>query len=291
MAPPILRRPGWSRRAQYSLFFGFLAMVAGAVVGLILLILSIAAPRTFEQLRGSALDATRPVAEAGAAVAATVEGLAGGASDYWNAANQNAELKKERDQLRRELIEANAIKRENAKLKAAIDLVERSRTPVATGRIIGSSQDSPRRFAILSAGSNDGVAIGMPVRGADGLIGRIVDVGATASRVLLISDRANIVPSLQLRTGMAVIAKGRGDGTIDVRPLEVGRNPFRPGDIIVTSGTGGLYPPSVPVARVARLDDDGAIAVPLASPGEAGFAMVEPPFEPAALAAGQGEEE
>lgn len=291
MAPPILRRPGWSRRAQYSLFFGFLAMVAGAVVGLILLILSIAAPRTFEQLRGSALDATRPVAEAGAAVAATVEGLAGGASDYWNAANQNAELKKERDQLRRELIEANAIKRENAKLKAAIDLVERSRTPLATGRIIGSSQDSPRRFAILSAGSNDGVAIGMPVRGADGLIGRIVDVGATASRVLLISDRANIVPSLQLRTGMAVIAKGRGDGTIDVRPLEVGRNPFRPGDIIVTSGTGGLYPPSVPVARVARLDDDGAIAVPLANPGEAGFAMVEPPFEPAALAAGQGEEE
>ena len=40
-----------------------------------------------------------------------------------------------------------------------------------------------------------------------------------------------------------MIAQGRGDGTIDVRPLEVGRNPFKRGDIIITSGTGGLYPP------------------------------------------------
>ena len=125
----------------------------------------------------------------------------------------------------------------------------------------------------------------MPVRSADGLVGRIVDSGAFASRVLLVSDRASIIPAGLLRTGMAVIAQGRGDGTIDVRPLEVGRNPFRRGDIIVTSGTGGLYPPLVPVARVVKLDDDGAVAVPLADPSATSFAIVEPPYEPAAIAA------
>ena len=87
-----------------------------------------------------------------------------------------------------------------------------------------------------------------------------------------------------LRGGLPVIATGRGDGTIDVRPLEVGKNPFKQGDIIVTSGTGGLYPPLVPIAKVIRLDDDGAIAIPIADPAKVSFAIVEPPFEPAALA-------
>jgi rod shape-determining protein MreC len=69
-----------------------------------------------------------------------------------------------------------------------------------------------------------------------------------------------------------------------LKPLEVGRNPFKRGDIIITSGTGGLYPPLVPVARVVRLNDDGAIAIPMADPASASFAIVEPPFEPAASA-------
>jgi rod shape-determining protein MreC len=81
-----------------------------------------------------------------------------------------------------------------------------------------------------------------------------------------------------------VISQGRGDGTVDLRPLEVGRNPFHIGDIVITSGTGGLYPPLVPIARVLRIDDDGAVARPLADPGSASFAIVEPPYEPRAVA-------
>jgi rod shape-determining protein MreC len=125
----------------------------------------------------------------------------------------------------------------------------------------------------------------MPVRTPDGLVGRVVEAGTSASRVLLVSDRSNIVPARILRSGIPVISTGRGDGTVDIRPLEVGRNPFKRGDIIVTSGTGGLYPPLVPIAKVIRLDDDGALGLPLADPSRASFAIVERVFEPAALAA------
>ena len=279
-------RPGWSRRAQYGLFFSLIAVIAGIIVGVILLTLSLVAPHEFQGVRGAALDVTEPVAGALHEVSATAKGVFTGAGNYWDAANQNAELKRERQAMVRRMVEAKAIFQENRQLKAVLQLREHERATIAVGRIVGSSFNSPRRFAILSVGARDGVRIGMPVRSPDGLIGRIIDTGALASRVLLVSDHANIVPARLLRNGIPVIAQGRGDGTIDVRPLEVGRNPFKRGDIIITSGTGGLYPPLVAIGRVVKLDDDGAVALPLADPATTSFAIVEPPFEPAAIAAG-----
>ena len=281
-------RPGWSRRAQYGLFISFLAVIAGIVVGLLMLVLSLVAPKSFNDVRGVALDVTGPVAGALHEVTATVSGVFTGAGNYWDAANQNGKLKRERQAMLRRMVEAKAIFQENQQLKATLQLREHEEGTIAAGRIVGSSFNSPRRFAILSAGTADGVRIGMPVRSPDGLVGRIIDAGGLASRVLLVSDRANIVPARLLRGGIPVISQGRGDGTIDVRPLEVGRNPFKRGDIIITSGTGGLYPPLVPIARVVRLDDDGAVAVPLADPANTSFAIVEPAFEPAAFAADTG---
>ena len=278
-------RPGWSRRAQYGLFFSFLAVMAGIIVGVILLTLSLVAPQQFERVRGAALDVTGPVAGALHEVTATASGIFTGAGNYWDAAGQNAELKRERTAMLQRMVEAKAIFQENQQLKATLQLRERERITVAAGRIVGSSFNSPRRFAILSAGTSDGVRVGMPVRSPSGLVGRIIDAGTLASRVLLVSDRASIVPARLLRSGIPVIAQGRGDGTMDVRPLEVGRNPFKRGDIITTSGTGGLYPPLVPIARIVKLEDDGAVALPLADPAKTSFAIVEPPFEPAAVAA------
>lgn len=283
-APTAGPRPGWSRRAQYSLFFGFLAAVAGLIVGLFMLVLSLVAPATYAGVRGAALDVTSPITGGLSEVGATIEGVFSGAGNYWDAASQNGELKSQQAAMRRQIIEARAIVQENRQLKAALGLRERSREAVAAGRIVGSSFESTRRFAVLSVGRSDGVRVGMPVRTADGLVGRIVDAGEIASRVLLVSDRANIVPARILRGGTPVISTGRGDGTVDIRPLEVGRNPFKRGDIIITSGTGGLYPPLIPVAKVVRLDDDGAIAIPMADPARTSFALVEPPFQPEALA-------
>lgn len=284
MAAPSGPRPGWSRRAQYGLFFSFIAALVGLAIGLILLAFSIAAPNSFKDLKGAALDTTAPVSAGLRQVTATVSGLASGAGDYWDAANQNGSLRRQNEQMRQQLITARAILGENRQLKAALKLREETADTIATGRLVGSSFQSPRRFAILSVGSTDGVEVGMPVRSPQGLIGRTIDVGALASRVLLISDQANIVPARLLRTGQAVISQGRGDGSVELKPLEVGRNPFKPGDLVITSGTGGLYPPLVPIARVIRLNGDNAIALPLADPGAVSFAMVQRPYEPEAAA-------
>lgn len=283
MAPPAGPRPGWSRRAQYGLFFSFIAAIAGVAIGLVLLAFSVAAPNSFKDFRGLALDATAPISGALNEVKATVQGIGSGAGDYWDAANQNGKLKRQRDLMAQQLIVARAIQQENRQLKAALQLREQIPQAIAAGRLVGSSFQSPRRFAVLSVGKRDGVQIGMPVRAPQGLIGRVIDAGSIASRVLLVSDRANIVPARLLRTGQAVISQGRGDGTLDLKPLEVGRNPFRRGDLIITSGTGGLYPPLVPIARVVRIEGDNAVGLPLADPASASFAIVQQPFDSQAM--------
>ena len=282
MAPP---RPGWSRRAQYSLFFSFLALIAGIIVGLILLGLSLVAPDKYRSVRGAALDVTAPITSALSEVGATASGLVSGAGNYWDAARQNGKLKQQRDAMRQDLLHARAILQENRQLKATLQLRQTSEQAVATGRIVGSSFSSLRRFAILSAGSSDGVQNRMPVRAAQGLVGQVTDVGRIASRVMLISDKLSQIPGTLLRGSIPVLVEGRGDGTVAVRPLEVGRNPFRRGDVIITSGTGGIYPPLVPLARVVSLDEYGAIAMPLADPSAVSFAIVEKPYEPGVLVA------
>jgi len=282
-------RPGWSRRAQYGLFFSFIAAIAGLVIGLILLAFSIAAPNTFKDFKSLALDVTAPLTVPLHEVTATIEGLASDAGNYWDAASQNARLKRENEAMREQLLLARSILQENRQLKATLQLRERSTDAIAVGRLVGSSFQSPRRFAILSAGTRDGVRTGMPVRAARGLIGRVIDAGTFSSRVLLVSDRSNIVPARLLRTGQPVISQGRGDGTVELKPIEVGCNPFRPGDIVITSGTGGLYPPLVPLARVTRREGDNAIALPLADPAASSFAIVLPPYEPAAAGTGDRE--
>jgi rod shape-determining protein MreC len=250
-----------------------------------LLGLSLVAPDSYRSVRGAALDATAPVSRTLSEVAATGNGLVSGAGNYWDAARQNGKLRRERDLTRQQILRARAIQQENVQLKGMLRLREQTESTVATGRIVGSSFNSLRRFAIFSAGSSDGVQPRMPVRSPAGLVGQVTDVGSSASRIMLISDKLSLVPAILLRGQVPVIAEGRGDGTVAVRPLEVGQNPFRPGDIIVTSGTGGIYPPLIPVARVVRLDEYGAIAMPLADPARVNFALVERPYEPQVAAA------
>ena len=88
-------RPGWSRRAQYGLFFSFLGVIGGIIVGLILLVVSLVSPTAFEGIRGAALDITGPVAESLHSVSATANGLVSGAGNYWDAARQNGALRRD----------------------------------------------------------------------------------------------------------------------------------------------------------------------------------------------------
>lgn len=282
MAPPQNRRRGYSRKAQFGVFLGYVTAIGAAIVALLLLAVSILDPRGFAALRGAALDVTAPVAEGGRAVGGFFSDLGDGISDYFRAGSQNAELRQQLADSRRELIRRQALDYENRRLFALLGLARTTQDEVTVARIVGSTYDSPRRLATLAAGSSAGVAPGQPVRSPDGLIGRVLETGRWAARVMLITDGASNVPVRLVRDGTPALAVGRGDGTIELHTLEVGQNPFRRGDVLVTSGIGGLFPPGIPVAVVTASESDTAIARPIADPARMDFALVLRVFQPAA---------
>ncbi|WP_334000491.1 rod shape-determining protein MreC [Sphingomonas aurantiaca] len=193
---------------------------------------------------------------------------------------ENVALRADRDRTRALLMRARTIAYDNRRLRSLLAIRDRAAEPVVTARLVSSSASSGRRYALLNAGRWSGVKPGMPVRGPDGLIGRVVETGPNAARVLLLSDGDSIVPVRRTRDGLPAIAAGRGDGMVDIRSVNATNVRFNAGDLFVTTGTGGIYGPGVPVARVAKAGSDSVMARTFADPDTLDFALVENVFMP-----------
>lgn len=278
MAPPSPRRPGFSRRAQYSLFAGYVAAIGGILVGLLLIVTARFDPAGHAALQGFFADVFSPVSSAARNAGAALGNAGGEVGAYFRAASKNRAMQRELDAARRDLAKGKADALENRRLKRLAGLVERLPESSITARLVSSTGASSRRYAILAAGSSDGVKNGQPVRTSEGLVGRVVQVGGISSRILLIIDGGNIVPVKRVPDGMPALAYGIGDGRLDLRPLAAATNPFKVGDVFVTSGTGGIYQPGIPVAIGIKHNREGTIARPLADPARYDFAIVEPEF-------------
>jgi rod shape-determining protein MreC len=278
MLRPAQLRPGQSRRAQTRLFIAYVVAIVGAVVGLLLAILSLADPVGFAALRVAAQEAVSPVARVTRSVTGTVSGIDDSVAAYFAAGSQNQRLRLQVEQQQRELVAASTLAEENRQMRLLLKLAEQGSGGIANGYLLTSNPTSSRRLAILSIGRNKGVQSGMPVRAADGLIGRVLDVGPTTARILLLTDSDNIVPLRRASDGLPALASGSGNGELDIRTLNLADNPFKPGDILVTSGTGGIYRPNIPVAMVVRRQNDGAIARPLADPAKVDIVAVLPAY-------------
>lgn len=294
MAPPRNRRPGFSRRAQYGVFLGYVLAFGGALIGVALLLISTLNPPVFAPLRSAVAEVTTPVSSAFAWVRSGVASVPGGIASYFGVRSENARLKAKVAADTKLVADAATLKRENDRLRAMLKLRDVAPNIVTVARLVNSTASSTRRYATLNAGFLQGVRHGQPVREPDGLIGQVLETGPNTSRVLLIVDAESIVPVRRVSDGVPAIASGRGDGMIDIRSASVANMLFQPGDAFVTSGTGGVFPPDIPVARIVRTARDLALAQPSANPDALDFAMVQqvflaaPPPAPAPTPAPKG---
>lgn len=282
MAPP---RSGSNKKAQLGLFTGYVVAGLGALLGAALLVISLLRPDTFNGLRTTAADAASPVGEVGAAGRVESRNVFEAIRGYYRAGSRNAALEQEMKIARVRLAEAEALRQENLRLKATLRLISGDTKPVAVGRLIGSTASSARRIGYLSVGRRDGVRPGMPVTSAMGLVGRVLEAGATSSRVLLLTDSESMVPVRRATDNLVAFAEGRSDGSLRLRLINLGINPIKKGDVFVTSGAGGLFRPGIAVALATQLTRDGAIAQLLSNPAATDVVVVEPVWQPEAVRA------
>jgi len=168
---------------------------------------------------------------------------------------QNQELRRELQQMSAWKEAALQLEQQNAKL---LDLNNVRLTPkltFVTGVVIADAGSQFRQSVLLNVGKRDGIVDGWAVTDGLGLAGRISGVGSSTSRVLLLTDGASRLPVTILPSGQQAILSGDSSA---VPTLDFVEKPdfVRPGDSVVSSGDGGVFPNGLLIGHVVRLRDN-----------------------------------
>jgi rod shape-determining protein MreC len=169
---------------------------------------------------------------------------------------ENADLRSENAALQTQVIALQQQVTENNLLSALLDFARaRPENSYQAAAVIGRDPSPFLHYVMINRGSDDGIRRGMPVVAAEGLIGRVAQVTANAARVELITDPAALV-SVQLQPSEVdgVLAGSvTGDLGIDLIPQDAA---LQAGDLVFTSGIGGLYPPNILIGQITSVQQE-----------------------------------
>ena len=183
---------------------------------------------------------------------------------------ENARLRVRQSALSLRTLNYEALARENAQLRG----LARGLPPIAqrwlVAEIVNTELTTLRQRMLINRGTTNGVVAGLSVLDDSGLLGQTIHVGPWSAEVILVTDPEHAVPVQIERTGLRTIAVGAGnEGTLALPYLPANAD-VKPGDRLITSGLGGVFPAGYPVARVAEVHRDAiqplaqVRAVPLA---------------------------
>ncbi len=266
-------------------------LFAGLAIGL--MVLSRVENPTVVRVRAEAVDVLAPVIDVMSRPAAAVENLASRVEHFFNVYEENAALREENERLLHWQAVARQLDAENRQYSALLSTVVEPREAFVTARIIGMSSGAFVKTAIVNAGRNDGIQLGQAVVSAEGILGRVVEVGSRSARVLLLTDLNSRIPVMvQQSRAPAVLA---GDNS-DVLSLVFAADgaAIAVGDRLVTSGEGGLLPPGLPVGIVTGREGGVWRVRPFVDPARVEYVRILdyalPGLLPAAREAGAADE-
>ncbi len=172
-----------------------------------------------------------------------------------------SEVTRENQRLQRENIELNAnigrlrqVSAENERLRSLAGFRDDFKLRTTAALVIGRSPTSWQSVATISLGSQDGIKERASVVTDRGLVGQVVTLTKGTAIVQMIDDRRSGVAVEVVRTGATGIVEGRLNGTLRLRFI-AGDADIKQGDLVVTSGTGGVYPRGIKVGRVNEISD------------------------------------
>jgi len=253
--------------AQRFAFLGFVAL------SFALMLLSKAESTGIERMRLAIVDAvspllfvlSQPVQAAGQAVVSVEE--------FFFVYGENRQLRDENARLVQWVQEARRLGVENATLRAQLEYVPDKRSQFVTARVVADTGGAYFHSLLINAGARQFIRRGQAVIWQGGLIGRIAEVGERSSRVLLMTDINSRIPAVVESTGDRAIVRG-DNSSRPVLQFLPDNSPVSPGDRIVTSGHGGVYPPGLAVGTVAQASETIISVQPFVSVSQLNQAVI-----------------
>ncbi len=189
------------------------------------------------------------------------DGLFDVARDTWgnyiwlvDARQRNLALDRENRELRSQLQQVQEISLQNDRLRKLLAFVDDLDLPALPAQVIGEDASNWARTVVIDKGTRAGLRNGLPVVAAEGVVGRIIKTSPGSSRVLLITDASSAIAALVQRTRTRGVARGRGDNLsveYALRDADI-----QVGDLLVTSGMGGVFPKGLPLGLVESVEKD-----------------------------------
>lgn len=209
------------------------------------------------RVRAGVHTVSAPLSATGEWVTRPVRGFFAWAGDLGTSRSQLEQLRAQNERLRARLAELEEARLENERLKGLVDFTETAKLESVGARVIGRPTNSWEGVISIDRGSDDGVSNGMPVVGPLGLLGQTVAVAPGSAKVRLITDQRSGVAAMVQRTRAPGIVRGSIEGALSLD--FVGNNQkVRVGDVVITSGIGGVYPKGIVIGEVVSAKKDSA---------------------------------
>jgi rod shape-determining protein MreC len=170
----------------------------------------------------------------------------------------NLQLRQQQNEDAARLLQMQVIQAENAQLRTLLELKQRVDYPMQMAEIMYVERDIFKRKLFIDKGAQANVLPGQVVVDNAGVVGQVTRVYPWLSEVTLVTDKDHAVPIQILRNGLRAVVFGSGDiNEMALRYMPVSTD-IVVGDMLVTSGIDGTYPPDLPVAQVTRIERDPA---------------------------------
>lgn len=166
---------------------------------------------------------------------------------------ENARLQDENLQLRAQQLKLLSLQQENSRLRELLRASSRVGEDVLIAEVVRVDQDYYKQQIVINKGKAHHVYLGQPVIDAQGIMGQVVELYQHSASVLLISDPSHAMPVQSTRNGVRTIVQGKGNPN-ELDLLHVPNNTdLQPGDLFISSGLGGRFPPNYPVAVIQEV--------------------------------------
>jgi rod shape-determining protein MreC len=230
-----------------------MVVVTALVLGMIFLIWRIDSPR-IEPLRAAITDAVVPRMDWALTPVTRVLRMMEDFQSYARVYEQNQELRRELQQMRAWREAALQLEQRNAQLLDLNQVRVDPQLTHVTGVVLADSGSPFRRSVLLNVGQRDGITDGWAVMDGLGLAGRIAGVGQRTARVILLTDPASRIPVQVQPSNQRGLLSGDNTPLPLLEFLDAGED-IRPGDRVVSSGDGGVFPPGLLIGEVVQGPD------------------------------------